>query len=1231
MKPKKRLLSLLLSCMLIFSFLPQPVLAEEGKTDSAQTSETGDTRTDATGLCEHHPEHTAECGYNPGTPEIPCSHEHTEMCYTTVTKCTHKHTEVCYPKEGAAESAEESIDTADGSSIPEAVGEILPTECNHECSEESGCIRKKLACQHMHDAGCGYVPGVPAAPCSYVCEICKDKTEETCICKTLCHKDAFNADCPVCRAGGEALGGCKGEPEKRRMAMSNGAGPQIGYASVDADTYYKVDGDGKLSEGTADDYQVYYSGSTLTINNLVMAGTTLKVPENTTIKVLGTNTIETNTKAIEGAGDIYFEGDGILTASSESRSVVEAMGTGRVCIQGSVHLFLNHKGATTCVSTGTGDIIIGGSAQVAFDPNQGGSTQTGSAIYSFNGINIIIQDQAQVTSTGGFGTLGTNSVTGTYGKITMKDSAVVNITQPRADTVCLNSKGGIEVLGNAQLNITNAKQAISTEEDSPVVIEGRVGITGVADEVTAIFCGSLNITGALSVEGGNSGIQAITGGVAVDGGNLTLSGNNVGIMFIRSGDLEVKNGVVDISSDNYGIVYHSLFGSQDSTAKITDSDFEVYGGTAAFFDQTKKLGMKPVLNYAGGYAVYAGESAETAQSVAPGSLTGEVYTGNKYIRTEAGEHAHCVCGKTDCTDHGNDLTWKCFPADFTGGALPAGNYFLMEEVTLSDLVTLEGDVNLCLNGNTLHAKQISGGTHTLSICDCVGNGKMEGSSGMIESSNGTVNIYGGELTTEGWPPAIRMFSGTLNLYGGTVSQISVLENEESAVFNAWGGTVTDLVSMEYGTANISGGTFAGLQIDSGTLNLSAQPVIQNSICMASDIQTISVSGYTGGPVQIQVNESMSDEGDVVVQGVDDSNASLFSLTNTGKVLLRKDGTLRLHTHKGSAPTCISAAVCGICGAEYGEKNPDNHDLVHHEAQAETCTAIGWKAYDTCQRKGCGYTTYVEIPAAGHKYVHHDKVAATHKADGMAEHHTCKNCRQFFDADKNETTQEALVLEMLDHTFGKEWKSDEKQHWHECECGEKSSLFNHTFEWVTDKEAQIGAAGSKHEECKICGYKKAAEEIPALDAPSYPPVITKPEGGLVSVDNPNPKPGEKVNVLPKPDSGYKVDRVVVKDKDGKDVSVKDNGDGTYSYIQPDGKVTIKVEFSKESETKPETKPTETDKPSKPGTTDKKPDKNADSPKMGDSSKLMLGFVLMLVSAGAVVGILVYSRRKKKYDK
>ena len=42
-----------------------------------------------------------------------------------------------------------------------------------------------------------------------------------------------------------------------------------------------------------------------------------------------------------------------------------------------------------------------------------------------------------------------------------------------------------------------------------------------------------------------------------------------------------------------------------------------------------------------------------------------------------------------------------------------------------------------------------------------------------------------------------------------------------------------------------------------------------------------------------------------------------------------------------------------------------HDLVHHEAQAATCTEIGWDAYDTCSR--CDYTTYVEIPATGHEW------------------------------------------------------------------------------------------------------------------------------------------------------------------------------------------------------------------------------------------------------------------------
>ena len=60
----------------------------------------------------------------------------------------------------------------------------------------------------------------------------------------------------------------------------------------------------------------------------------------------------------------------------------------------------------------------------------------------------------------------------------------------------------------------------------------------------------------------------------------------------------------------------------------------------------------------------------------------------------------------------------------------------------------------------------------------------------------------------------------------------------------------------------------------------------------------------------------------------------------------------------------------------------------------------------------------------------------------------------------------------------DWQHDENGHWNTCECGEKLNEAAHTFEWVIDKEATATEAGSKHEECTVCGYAKATVEIPA---------------------------------------------------------------------------------------------------------------------------------------------------------
>ena len=97
------------------------------------------------GMCDHHPEHTADCGYREAEPGQPCGHEHTVDCYTDILICGH--------------------DEEDGQTESE----------NDETHEHTqGCY--KLDCPHkrgMHDDECGYTKAVKGRPCGYVCEICR--------------------------------------------------------------------------------------------------------------------------------------------------------------------------------------------------------------------------------------------------------------------------------------------------------------------------------------------------------------------------------------------------------------------------------------------------------------------------------------------------------------------------------------------------------------------------------------------------------------------------------------------------------------------------------------------------------------------------------------------------------------------------------------------------------------------------------------------------------------------------------------------------------------------------------------------------------------------------------------------------------------------------------------------------------------------------------------------------
>ena len=155
MKLKKRIAALLMAGAMVCSTLPVNVLAVESSVQNVG------------GLCQHHTEHNADCGYTEGIEGTPCNHEHTEDCYTLVTSCVHKHTADCYPAESVS----------DNTASPSDAENQEPTECSHECSEDTGCIKKELDCKHEHDEACGYSPATEGTPCTYECEACSGQEQ----------------------------------------------------------------------------------------------------------------------------------------------------------------------------------------------------------------------------------------------------------------------------------------------------------------------------------------------------------------------------------------------------------------------------------------------------------------------------------------------------------------------------------------------------------------------------------------------------------------------------------------------------------------------------------------------------------------------------------------------------------------------------------------------------------------------------------------------------------------------------------------------------------------------------------------------------------------------------------------------------------------------------------------------------------------------------------------------
>ena len=207
-----------------------------------------------------------------------------------------------------------------------------------------------------------------------------------------------------------------------------------------------------------------------------------------------------------------------------------------------------------------------------------------------------------------------------------------------------------------------------------------------------------------------------------------------------------------------------------------------------------------------------------------------------------------------------------------------------------------------------------------------------------------------------------------------------------------------------------------------------------------------------------------------------ANASLGN--GTHRIICLRCGLNGTASCTGGTATCTTKAVCEACGGKYGKRNLNNHALVHYDAQAPTCTKLGWDAFDTCPR--CYYTTFRAIPALKHDLEQHAAKAPTCTEIGWDAYEACSRC------DYTTRTEQPALKHDLEQHAAKAPTCTEKG-WNAYDTCSRCDYTTyverpaqHDLEQHAAKAPTCTEKGwNAYETCKNCDYTTYAE-LPALN-------------------------------------------------------------------------------------------------------------------------------------------------------
>ena len=399
------------------------------------------------------------------------------------------------------------------------------------------------------------------------------------------------------------------------------------------------------------------------------------------------------------------------------------------------------------------------------------------------------------------------------------------------------------------------------------------------------------------------------------------------------------------------------------------------------------------------------------------------------------DHTHCVCGGNgDVNGHEHDTAGTEWT---TTDSLPdsVGNYYLTKSVSENWTVPTDGEVNLCLNGQTINGKITVGSGATLTLTDCSDSGRVQGevlvNGGKLELYSGTITggvqvgkkgadyqtgssftMYGGAITgNEDYggvflvgttnhidPPSFTMHGGTIsdNTAGASDGGGGGVYVGEKCSFTMDGGTITGNTA----TAGNGGGIY--IHFNAGNVSISNATITGNKASATGDtryghgggiysergvtVKNVTITGnnstFAGGGIYGKGAITLTDatvtdnnQYDVYYDGTESTNPKL---TVSGSV---KAGYYANYDWK--LPILVSGALSEDSVIRVGVREGINPGAIAEPASGVTLSAENFKA-DAAD-------SVTSLGNDGKVYL----VPCTHEMDDTG--YTCKKCKTQFDA------------------------------------------------------------------------------------------------------------------------------------------------------------------------------------------------------------------------------------------